>query len=205
MTTATAIVGGVSAIGGLIGGASQAAEGRKMQRKAQGLIDNFKWKDLGNPYKALSVDTTGAEMELDSLDSFSATVLQNLRMGGNRSLGAGLMDLQRGRNDKVNSIIDKLNKEREKLNFAAAGADMNIQAMEEKRQTDEIAAYGNMLSVGMGMKQQGMGNMIGAGTALGQIAGSGAFGGGGGSKPSGQSYYFGTTDASKLYQPFKSE
>jgi len=175
MATATAIVGGVSAIGGLIGGASQAAEGRKMQRKAQGLIDNFKWKDLGNPYKALSVDTTGAEMELDSLDSFSATVLQNLRMGGNRSLGAGLMDLQRGRNDKVNSIIDKLNKEREKLNFAAAGADMNIQAMEEKRQTDEIAAYGNMLSVGMGMKQQGMGNMIGAGTALGQIAGSGAF------------------------------
>ena len=167
-----------SAIGGAIGGFGKIKEGKRMQRAGQQGIDNFEWQDLSNPYKELSISTAGAEMRADEAARAAATGVEALRGGGQRALVGGLGRVQAQNNLVNRDIAANLDEQQKAIDMSAAGQDVNIQAMKEKRQADELAGYGNMIDVGMDMRQSGVGDIV---SGLGAIdsAAMMAFGGGG--------------------------
>lgn len=170
-----------SAIGGAISGFSTIKQGKKMMAAGQAGIDNFKWQDLSNPYKNLTASTAGAEMRADEGARATATSVNALQAGGNRALVGGVGKVQAQNNLLNRDIAASLDEKNKEIQFAAAGQDVNNQAITEKRQTDELAGYGNMVNVGMDMKQNGMGQLVAAAGAIDSAAMTAATGGFGGS------------------------
>lgn len=149
MATATAITG-------VAGSAAKFFEGRKMQKTAQKMIDQFKWQDLKNPYAETSVSTLGADLQKEQGLISDATAVEALSKGGVRGLVGGLGQVQGQSNVRSKEIAAGLDEQQKQLDFAAAGQDVQNQMMIEKRQTDELAGYGQMMNTGMGMKMQGI-------------------------------------------------
>lgn len=165
-----------TAVGGTIAGFSKIKQGKKIAKAAQQGIDNFEWQDLTNPYKDLAISTAGAEMRVDEAARATATSVEALRGAGQRGLIGGLGRVQAQNNLVSRDIAANLDEQQKSKDFAAAGQDINIQAMEEKRQADELAGYGNMLDVGMDMQNSGKGDIV-AGLRSGDETFSSIFGG----------------------------
>lgn len=166
MATATGIIAGAS---GVAGGVSKFFEGRKMQRQAQELINNFEWKNLENPYEELEVSTMGADLQREEAARMSATNVDAIRAGGNRAL-ANIGRVQAQNNLMNREIGADLDKQQKTIDYSKAQDDVRIREMLEKRQSDELAGYGNMLNQGLGMKYQGIGNVVNAFGAAAQFA-----------------------------------
>lgn len=164
MAIATAAQGAI----GLVGGAAKFFEGRKMQRQAQQLIDNFEWQDLENAYTNKQVSTLGSDLMREENARAMATATGALREGGSRALIGGLGKVVSQSNTMNREIAANLDEQQKALDLAAAGDDVKIRSMIEQRQSDELAGYGNMLNVGMGTKYQGIGDAINAAGVLGK-------------------------------------
>ena len=169
-----------SAIGGAISGFSTMKEGKAMQAAGQSGIDNFAWQDLTNPYKNLSASTAGAEMRADEGARAAATSVNALQQGGNRALVGGVGRVQAQNNALNREIAANLDEQNKNIDFAAAGQDVANQGVIEKRQQDELAGYGNMVNVGMDMRQNGMGQLVSAAGAIDSAAMTALTGGMGG-------------------------
>lgn len=165
MATATAVSAGIGAAGGV----AKFFEGRKMQRRAQKMIENFEWKELRNPYKDLQVSTMGADLQREEAARMSATNVDALRSGGNRALIGGLGRVQAQNNLVNRQIAADLDQQQKQIDYAAAQDDTMIRAMHEKRQADELQGYGQMMNVGLGMKYQGVGDVMNAAGMIGQM------------------------------------
>ena len=150
---------------GAIAGYSKWREGRKMQKKAQALIDNFEWEELKNPYKDLQVSTMGADLRREENARMGATAVDALQGGGTRAIVGGLGRLQAQNNLMNREIAANLDEQRKSIDYAAAQDDTRIRDMIEKRQSDELQGYGQMLNVGMGMKYGGAADMQASGQA----------------------------------------
>lgn len=155
---------------GAIGGYSKWREGRKMQKKAQALIDNFEWQELKNPYKDLQVSTMGADLMKEQNARAVSTATQALRGSGTRGLVSGLATVQNQSNIMNKEVAANLDEQRKAIDFASAGEEGKIRDMMENRQANELAGYGQMMNVGMGMKYGGVGDMQAAGQAQSQHA-----------------------------------
>ena len=174
-----------SAVGGAIGGFKKIKEGKAMQRAGQQGIDSFEWEELQNPYKNLQVSTAGAEMRADQANTATATMTEALRAGGTRAIIGGAGRVQAQNNLVSRDIAANLDEQQKAINMKAAADDTRVRDMVEKRQSDELAGYGNMMDVGMDMRHQGFGDLVAAGGAIDNITMmaatggfSGAFGGG---------------------------
>lgn len=172
---------------GAIAGYSKWREGRKMQKKAQRLIDNFEWQELSNPYKDMQVSTMGADLRKEEGARAASTAVQALRGGGSRALVSGLATVQSESNNMNREVAANLDEQRKTIDYASAGEEANIRNMTETRQGNELAGYGQMLNTGMGMKYGGAADMQASGQAqsehnmeLFQTFGSSMGGGGGG-------------------------
>jgi hypothetical protein len=150
---------------GAIGGYSKWREGRKMQKKAQALIDDFEWQELKNPYKDLQVSTMGADLMKEQNARAVSTATQALRGAGTRGLVGGLATVQNQSNTMNKEIASNLDEQRKAIDFASAGEEGKIRDMMENRQANELAGYGQMLNVGMGMKYGGVSDMQASGQA----------------------------------------
>jgi hypothetical protein len=62
-------------------------------------------------------------------------------------------------------IASNLDEQRKAIDFASAGEEGKIRDMMENRQANELAGYGQMLNVGMGMKYGGVSDMQASGQA----------------------------------------
>lgn len=171
-----------SAIGGAISGFGSIKDGKKMMAAGQAGIDNFKWQDLSNPYKNLTASTQGAEMRADEGARATATAVNALQQGGNRALVGGIGKVQAQNNLLNRDIAANLDEQNKAIDMAAAGQDVNNQSIIEKRQGDELAGYGNMINVGMDLKQQGKGALVAAAGAIDSAAMTAATGGFGGER-----------------------
>jgi hypothetical protein len=169
-----------SAIGGAIGGFKKMKEGRDIQNEGQAGIDNFSWDELTNPYDDLQISTAGAEMQAEEASRVSSTVMQAGRAGGTRGIAATAGRVQ-AQNNKVNQgIAANLDEQQKGLDQAAAQDNTRIRAMQEKRQGDELAGYGNMVDVGRDMRHSGMGDLVAVGGAIDNVAMTALTGGLGG-------------------------
>lgn len=169
-----------SAIGGAIGGFKKISEGKQMEREGKAGIDAFEWEDLKNPYKELQISTAGAEMRADEAARVSSTVVNAGRAGGTRGIAATAGRAQAQNNLVNRDIAANLDEQQKAIDMAAAQDDTKIRSMTEKRQSDELAGYGNMVDVGMDMRHQGYGDLVAAGGAIdsaAMMAATGGFGG----------------------------
>lgn len=169
MAIATAAQGAV----GLVGGAAKFFEGRKMQRQAQQLIDNFEWQDLENAYTNKQVSTLGSDLMREENARAMATATGALREGGSRALIGGLGKVVSQSNTMNREIAANLDEQQKALDLAAAADDVRIRSMVEQRQSDELAGYGEMLQQGRSMKNAGFSEGLNAIGGLGVgLAGS---------------------------------
>lgn len=153
MATATAAVGAA-------GGVAKFFEGRAMQKKAQALIDNFEWQELTNPYKNQQVSTLGTDLRAEQANITTAGNVEALRTGGNRALIGGLGRVQAQNNMVSRDMAATLDEQQKQIDFAKSGQDVRNQSLIEKRQTDELGGYGNMLGMGQQAKFGGISDIM---------------------------------------------
>lgn len=153
---------------GAAGGVMKYFEGRKMQKKAQEAIDNFEWQELNNPYDDLQVSTLGAELRQEQANITTAGNVEALRSGGNRALIGGLGRVQAQNNDVSRQIAANLDEQQKTIDYAGAQDDVKRRDMIESRQANELAGYGQMMNVGMGMKYGGIADVQATGQAQSQ-------------------------------------
>lgn len=169
MAMATAAQGAI----GLVGGAAKFFEGRKMQRQAQQLIDNFEWQDLENAYTNKQVSTLGSDLMREENSRAMATATGALREGGSRALIGGLGKVVSQSNTMNRQIAANLDEQQKALDLAAAADDVRIRSMVEERQANELAGYGEMLQQGRSMKNAGFSEGLNAIGGIGAgLAGS---------------------------------
>lgn len=169
MAMATAAQGAI----GLVGGAAKFFEGRKMQRQAQQLIDNFEWQDLENAYTNKQVSTLGSDLMREENSRAMATATGALREGGSRALIGGLGKVVSQSNTMNRQIAANLDEQQKALDLAAAEDDVRIRSMVEERQANELAGYGEMLQQGRSMKNAGFSEGLNAIGGIGAgLAGS---------------------------------
>lgn len=197
MAVATGIVAGAS---GVAGGVSKFFEGRKMQRQAQELINNFEWKNLENPYEELEVSTMGADLQREEAARMSATSVDAIRAGGNRAL-ANIGRVQAQNNLMNKEIGADLDRQQKTIDYSRAQDDARIREMLERRQSDELAGYGNMLNQGLGMKYQGIGNIVNGLGSTAQFFGGEGETSDGSDKPSGSDNPFSSINMGDLQDP----
>lgn len=168
MATATAVKGGVDTAMGV----AKFFQGRAMQKKAEKYIENFEWQDLENPYENQQVSTLGAEHLTEQANIGSATAVEALRSGGARGL-ANIGKIEAARNDTNRQVATNLDEQQSRINQNISQQASANQIIMEKRQADELAGYGQMMNVGMGISNQGLSNISNGVGAIGQgIAGA---------------------------------
>ena len=172
---------------GTYAGFMKMREGRKMQKKAQAAIDAFKWQELKNPYEDLQVSTLGAELRLEQMNTTTASTVEAIRGSGTRGIIGSLGKVQAANTQASREVAANLDEQQKTIDYAAAGDQVRKRGMMESRQVNELAGYGQMLSVGMGMKYGGAADVQASGQAqsehnmeLFQTFGSSMGGGGGG-------------------------
>jgi hypothetical protein len=151
-----------TAVAGVGISAAKFFEGRAMQRKGQELINKFQWQELENPYETQQVSTLGADLQKEQQQISEATAVESLKASGTRGLVGGLGQVQAQSNIASRQVAAELDAKQKELNLAKAGQDIANQKLIEQRQRDEIAGYGQMMNVGMGMKQSAYGDAINA-------------------------------------------
>jgi hypothetical protein len=161
MAIATAAVG-------VAGGAAKFFEGQAMQKRAQGLIDNFEFQELQNPYENQQVSTLGSDLQTEQSNISTAGNVEALRSGGNRALVGGLGRVQAQTNDVNRQIAAGLDEQQKQIDFAKSGQDVRNQDVMENRQSNELAGYGNMLGMGQQAKFGGMTDILNTASYLGE-------------------------------------
>lgn len=147
-------------VAGLGIGAAKFFEGRKMQKRGEEFIADFEWQDLQNPYENQQVSTLGADMMAEQTNIGTASATEALRAGGTRALVGGLGRIEANRNTINTQAAANLDEQQKAIDRMSAQQLSANQVMEEKRQTDELAGYGQMMNVGLGMKNQGMSDLL---------------------------------------------
>tara|TARA_R110000823_G_scaffold15359_2_gene50037 strand:+ start:301 stop:822 length:522 start_codon:yes stop_codon:yes gene_type:complete len=141
---------------GMAGGVGKFFEGKKMQRRAESLIDSFEFSKLNNVQENRQVSTRGADLAMEQNDMMAATSVNALAGGGARSLQGGLGRVQANTNQVARQAGANLDMQEKEIQAATAQDNAIIRGMTENRETNEIAGYGQMLNVGMGMKYGGV-------------------------------------------------
>ena len=167
MAAATAGIGAATGI-------AKFFEGRSMQKKAEQFIENFEWQDLQNPFRNLQVSTVGADFRAEEAARMAATSVDAIRSGGARTIAGNLGRVQAQNNAVNKEIAANLDEQQKRIDYAAAGQDVRNQELVERRQSNELQGYGQMMNVGMGMKYGGLTNIANAAGVFGQTDFSGA-------------------------------
>lgn len=156
---------------GAAGGIGKYFEGRKMQKEAQRFIDSFKWQELKNVYENRQVSTLGADYQSEELARMSGTSVDALRQSGTRGIVGGLGRVEQQNRDLNRQIATDLDQQQQQINWAISQDNAQLRAMNEQRQADELAGYGQMMNTGMGMKYGGISDVVNAGMMAGMSMG----------------------------------
>lgn len=169
---ATAITAGVA----LYGAVSKNIEARKIQKKADKAIDEFKWQELSNPYESMQVSTLGSDLLTEQTNVNTASATEALRNTGARGLAAGLGKIEAYRNNVNREIAANLDQQQKVIDKATADQEVRNQEELAKRQEAELQGLGQMKNVAMGMKYDSYGDIANSIGAMGSAFGGMNFG-----------------------------
>jgi len=147
-----AIIGGVSALGGVY----QAIQGAQDKRDAQNALNNLPIPDLQNVYGGLQVSQMGANLQREEGARQFATGVDALRSEGIRGIFGGLGQMTAQQNLQNRQIGANLDEQQKQIDFAQAQDEGNIRAMKEARYQGDIAALSSQYSAGNAQEMQGI-------------------------------------------------
>lgn len=153
---------------GMYGSIQKNIEAKKMQRKGQEGIDSFKWMDLENAYSDTTISTAGGELQMENAATNTASMVDAARSAGSRGLVGSLESIQANNNQIAGQVAANWDAQQKGIDFAKAGDKGVLRGMNEVRQSNELAGYGQMMGVGMDMKYQSYADMQATGNAQSQ-------------------------------------
>jgi len=167
-------MGVASAISGGLGvgmGLAQSIAGAKEKREAQNALENYNRQQLSNVYDNTAVSTLGADRQREEQARLASGQISALQSGGARTLIGGLGKVEAGNQNVNQQIAADLDQQQKQIDFARAGDQANIRAMQENRENQDISALSSQYMAGKQDQNTGMGNIaLGAGMLGNQFA-----------------------------------
>ena len=166
--TAIAIAAGVGAAGGLtksIMGAKRAADARRA-------LDQYQRQGLKNITEGMRVSTLGAELQTQEAQRRFASSVDALRAGGIRGVVGGLGQQEQQMQMIQQQISADLDKQQAQIDMMRAEDEARMRAMQEARETQEIAGLGTEMAMGKEQMFSGIGDIASVGmNAMAMAAG----------------------------------
>lgn len=170
MAALTTVALGVAAAAGTATQVAGAVGAGKRSKEAQKAISNYKRQELVN-YAALQAPSTKEE-ELKAAQIARTTATQMGQLGKLGSRGVGMAAQIAEREDLAfQEIGAKMAAKQDEYKRMAASGAMNVQAMREAREQQDLAGLGQSLEVA---RQERAGYISGAASGLGSMAQLGA-------------------------------
>ena len=176
MAVGTAIALGSAVLGagtGIAGAISQGKQAKNYQKQ----IENYKRQTLVNPYADLQVSTLGADRQREDLARTMTTYGNLAAMSGTRGIASLLPNLTQTQNDQTAKIAANLDEQQKQIDQLKAQGEMQVQAMTEQRENNDLQGLGQAYQTARAQQQQGINQIAqGVGT-LGYAAANGLFNG----------------------------
>src|SRR6056300_1420052 len=126
---------GISAVGSL----AQVISGETRRVKAKRALENFQRQELKNITAELRVSTLGAELQTQEAQRRFATSVDALRSGGVRGVVGGLGQQEMQQQRLQQQISADLDRQQVGIDQMAAQDEARIRAMQEQRESAQIA------------------------------------------------------------------
>lgn len=165
MPAAGVVIPAVMSAGASVG---QMLSGNKLTRDAKKAIDEYRRQDLLNPYERLQVSTLGADRQREDLARSMATGINQLAMGGSRSIMGGLANMLEQQRQQEAQIAANLDQQSQVINQAKAQGDAMVQNMQEQRELQDLQGLGNMWNTGRQETAGGINNLVQTGLSTAQ-------------------------------------
>ena len=168
--TATAIALGVSAAAST----AQAVSGAARASKAKKALENFQRQELKNVTEGMRVSTLGAELQTQEAQRRFATGVEALRSGGVRGVVGGLGTMEQQQQQMQRQISADLDQQQQQIEQLAAQDEANIRAMQEQRDSSQIAGLGSEIAAGRQAVNAGLTGLAQTGLSLATMGLDGA-------------------------------
>ena len=156
----------IAAIGLGVSAASsvaQAVSGASRANRAKKALENFQRQELRNVTEGMRVSTLGAELQTQEAQRRFATSVEALRSGGVRGLVGGLGTVEQQQQAQQQQIAAGLDVQQQQIEQMRIQDEANIRAMQEQRESSQIAGLGAEIAAGRQMVNAGI-------TGFGQTA-----------------------------------
>ena len=176
MAAATAIAIGSAVLGagtGIAGAISQGKQARNYKKQ----IENYKRQTLVNPYADLQVSTLGADRQREDLARTMTTYGNLAAMSGTRGIASLLPNLTQTQNDQTAKIAANLDEQQKQIDQLKAQGEMQVQAMTEQRENNDLLGLGQAYQTARAQQQQGVNQIAQSVGTLGYAAANGMFNG----------------------------
>lgn len=147
-----AVIGGVSALGGVY----QAIQGSKQARDAQSALNNLPIPELQNSYSGMQVSKMGNELVSEQNQNRFAQTVDALRTGGVRGIIGGLGQASAMAKQTDLEIKANYDKQENEIAMAQAQDQGVIRAMREQRYQGNVSALSSQISAGRQQEMQGI-------------------------------------------------
>ena len=166
-----AITSAVIGVAGLAYSAYSAIDENKKAKDAQKALEGLPTPELTNVAKDLQVSTLGADLRKEESARTTASAIDALRSGGQRTIIGGAGQIQ-ANNDLVNqSISANLDEQQKAIDVMVAQDEQRIQGIKEQRYNNDVEALSSQINSANDAKAQAIGNAF---TSASLIASSGA-------------------------------
>ena len=176
MAVGTAIALGSAVLGagtGIAGAISQGKQARNYQKQ----IENYQRQKLVNPYADLQVSTLGADRQREDLARTMTTYGNLAAMSGTRGIASLLPNLTQTQNDQTAKIAANLDEQQKQIDQLKAQGEMEVQAMTEQRENNDLQGLGQAYQTARAQQQQGINQIAQSVGTLGYAAANGMFNG----------------------------
>ena len=165
-----AITSAVIGVAGLGYSAYSAIDENKKAKDAQKALEGLPTPELTNVAKDLQVSTLGADLRKEESARTTASAIDALRSGGQRTIIGGAGQIQ-ANNDLVNqSISANLDEQQKAIDVMVAQDEQRIQGIKEQRYNNDVEALSSQINSANDAKAQAIGNAF---TSASMIASSG--------------------------------
>ena len=170
----TAIALGSAALSAGTGLAGYLSHG-KQARKYQEQIENYERQKLLNPYAGLQVSTLGADRQREDLSRTMTTYGNLASLSGTRGIASLLPNLTQTQNDQTAKIAANLDEQQKQIDQLKAQGEMQVQAMTEQRENNDLLGLGQAYQTSRAQQQQGINQTVQSVGSLGYAAANGLF------------------------------
>jgi hypothetical protein len=152
IATSTAIALGVAAAAST----AQTVSGAVRTSRARKALENFQRQELRNVTEGMRISTLGAELQTQEAQRRFATSVDALRAGGVRGLVGGLGAVEQQQQAAQQQIAAGLDVQQQRIEQIRAQDEANVRAMQEQRESSQIAGLGAEMAAGRQQVQAGL-------------------------------------------------